>query len=385
MLKKIKYLYFSRIDIKISITVAIFTVLTSLVLSAYYYTMMVKSVELSIEKRVESLYSVCVEKIDLEIFETMNSLTDMKKDEYEIVFESLQEIKRITDIDFLYTAKLDESGNVIYIVDVVESGRAVRFPGDQVDKEILDIAYMALSGENVLIEPIYKNFQDLYVSILPVYDENNKVIGIIGIEIDQNKELYTVTQSIKILPFIILLLVIINYSLSMWLFSRLKNPLFIEEKTKDMLTGFKNLNVFEVDLLNVRPEVLENKGIVVISINGLNDVITRLGQISGDNYVNLVTGMMLEEKSSTTRAYRTDNHEFVLLSECDTLDELKEFTIKFTEKVRNQDIYKDIRCSIAGGYSIYDRNLDENLGDTHSRAVGVLKANQKRQYEKMER
>lgn len=384
MLRKFKYLYLSRIDVKISIIIGFFTAITSLILSGYYLNITYNTIKTSISDRTLLAYNSTINSINLDTFININTLTDMKDTDYNETYERMLDIKKTAGIDFLYTAKYSDN-EIIYIVDVVESGRPVRFSGDIIDKEIQELAQRALNGESILATEIYKNFQNLFVSCIPVYNENKEIIGIVGIEFDSTQALSIPTDATKTAFIVILALSLTNYGISMFIFKRLKNPLFIEEKTKDMLTGFKNLNVFEVDLLNLKPEVLENKGIVVISINGLNEVINRLGQISGDNYVNLITGMILESKSSTARAYRTGNSEFVLLTECDTLEELNDFSLNFAEKVKTQDIYKDIRCSIAYGCSIFNENLDENLSDTYNRATEVLQVIQKRQYEKMER
>ena len=71
----------------------------------------------------------------------------------------MEEIRDIGDLRYLYTAKRNDEGTLVYVVGgLPEDADDFRYPGDAIEPEIQSEWERALSGETVLPEKILEIF-----------------------------------------------------------------------------------------------------------------------------------------------------------------------------------------------------------------------------------
>lgn len=376
-----------RLDVQVITLVAVYTLFAILVVSQIYWNLSFKVMMSSLENRVFALYQSVEEFISPDSFYHINTPQDMETPLYQSEAMALTNMKNASGVLYLFTAKVNDQGEFVYVLDGLEQDKDFRYPNDPIEEEIIPKMKLALQDQQVMPENIlHTDWGDIFMAYLPFHDQNGTVIGVVGIEFDATDTYATLKQLNTYTPFIAVFLVISAIILSSYLLRRISNPLYLDRNTEDSPTGLKNRNAFETDRNNLIARGLkENVGIVVIDINGLKVVNDRLGHSAGDKYITLVANAIRSTKSPDMVAYRTGGDEFVLLVQDASLDALLRFTTICSSKIKSQKTYSDMRCSIACGTCIFDETLDKSIDDTFNRADAQMYEEKRRQKESSER
>lgn len=376
-----------RVDAQVLVMVVIFTLISCIVTSQLYwkYTLQVL---MEIEtQRAYALYTAIEDKLDPDTFLQINSFEDMETDLYKNGIQTLLDLKQSSGVLYLFTAKPTPEGDLVYVLDGLEPHLDFRYPYDLIEEEIEGKMAVALEGDVVMPKSILDTeWGYIFMAYLPFHDQNGEVIGVVGIEFDASESYYTYLD-LKFLTFIMcLILTLMAGVLTVYLFRRITNPLYMDKHTKDTVTGMRNRNAYEVDLHNLNARgVFEGLGVVVADINGLKEVNDRLGHSAGDRYIELVAECIHQTKSDTTVSYRTGGDEFVIFVQDTNEADLAKFTDIFMSRVRSQKKYNDMRCSVACGFGIFDANQDNSLQETVDRVDERMYEEKRRQKEQQER
>lgn len=371
----------ARVDVQVSTMVFFCTVFATILTSIVYWNFTFKIMLVSLEERVYALYDSVEERLDMDTFYLINNEDDVQTQLYKDSLQELLNLKKGSGVMYLYTAKENENGEFIYLIDGLEEDEDFRYPGSLIEADIVPKMKRALDGETIMPKKIINaDWGDIFISYLPVHDENNDIVGVVGIEFDASVTYKTYKNLISLTPFIIILVSLTAMLISIRAFKRISNPLYMDLATKDSPTGLKNRNAYDVDLNNliVRGK-MEDIGIVVADINGLKEINDRLGHSAGDDYIRLVAQAIKDNKKENMVAYRVGGDEFVLISTQLKEIEIKEFIEQCSNQVENQKLYTDMRCAVSCGYGVFDCNIDENLEDTYKRA-DILMYEEKRRY-----
>ena len=80
-------------------------------------------------------------------------------------------IRDIGDLRYLYTAKRNDEGTLVYVVGgLPEDADDFRYPGDAIEPEIQSELERALSGETVLPEKILDtDWGNIFIAYYPLY------------------------------------------------------------------------------------------------------------------------------------------------------------------------------------------------------------------------
>lgn len=173
-----------RVDVQVSILMIIVTIFCSSCIYLVCYRMTHRDMINSLEERVFAIYDFLEDSLDKSMFEEINTREDMGKTSYREMKRLLKQVKSATNMMYLYTAKKNEEGQFIYVIDGLDDGAEdFRYPGDLIEPEIVPDMQRALDGERVLP----KNIKDtewgkIFITYFPVHD-GEKVVGVLGIEI----------------------------------------------------------------------------------------------------------------------------------------------------------------------------------------------------------
>lgn len=378
---------FSRVDAQVIIMVTVFSVANALITGSIYWKYTFDIMMREQEERVHSLYNAVELMIDKDTFRYINTPEDMETDLYKQAIDRMLDLKNISGVMYLYTAKINEQGDFVYVVDGLERHLDFRYPNDLIEEEIVEKMKMALEDKQVMPKNIlYTNWGYIFMAYMPVHDINGDVLGVVGIEFDAT-ESYNAYLKLKITTvFIAIISAFLACVLSIYIFKQVSNPLYLGKINQDSTTGFKNRNAYDLDLhnLTVRNKC-EGIGIIVMDINGLKEVNDRLGHICGDDYIKLVAQAVREHKTSNMVAYRTGGDEFVLFIQHANEQEIKDFIKECCIKVQKQEMYDNMRCSVACGYSIFDEKRDTDLEEAIKRADDNMYKEKRRQKIEQER
>ncbi len=377
----------SRVDVQVILIVMIFTALSVVITSKNYWELTLEAIMKAETERVYALYDAVESQIDPDTFYEINSPEDMESELYKETMETLLKLKQSSGVMYLYTAKVNDEGDLVYVIDGLEAHLDFRYPNDPIEDDIAFKMKVALTGQEALpLKILNTDWGDIFMAYMPFHDEFGNVIGVVGIEFDAS-DIYSTYQQLQTNTIYNgIILIILAAFVSVWLFRRITNPLYIDGNTKDSPTGLKNRNAYDVDLNNLIAKGHdENIGIIIGDINGLKQVNDRLGHQSGDSYINLVAEVFQDTQGKNMVSYRTGGDEFVVLVQDATDESLKKFVEIASSKVKSQKKFHDMRCSVACGYCIFDKNTDKDLNDTFKRADKFMYQEKQRQKEAEER
>ena len=123
--------------------------------------------------------------MNLEGFVHINTLKDMRRDTYQDMQSMLDNIRQIANVRYLYTAKLGEDGQPVYLIDGLDLGAEdFAYPGTRIEEEMAPYIQTALSGEPVYSRDVVDTtWGPIFTACYPVKDENGQVMGALCVEI----------------------------------------------------------------------------------------------------------------------------------------------------------------------------------------------------------
>lgn len=377
----------ARTDVQVITMVALYTLFAIVVVSQIYWKLSFNVLMETMEERSIALATTVDEFIDTRTFFEINTRDDMETELYEDAIYALTNMKNATGVLYLFTAKVNDEGEFVYVLDGLERHLDFRYPNDKIEEAIIPKMERALNNEVVMPTDIMRtDWGDIFIAYLPMHDSDGSVVGVLGIEFDATNTYATLQQLRTVTPGIAIILVVSAIFISIHIFKRITNPLYMDGNTQDAPTGLKNRNAYEVDLNNliVRGKS-EMVGVIVADINGVKEVNDRLGHSAGDDYIRMVADVIRENKTSTMVAYRTGGDEFSIFIQDAELEEMKNFVETCIYQVKHQKKFSNMRCSLACGYTIFDSEQDKTLNDTYKRADDLMYAEKRRQKEAEER
>ncbi|MFV0517146.1 MAG: GGDEF domain-containing protein [Aminipila sp.] len=351
-----------RVDVQVSFLTAVIVTVACLCIYIFGYTLTYNDMIYNLRIRVESISDYLNEELDKSTFININNREDMQDESYIKMKELFSSIKTTTGVQYLYTAKKNEQGELVYVIDgLSEQAEDFRAPGDSIESEISNDLKKALEGEAVLPNKIVKtSWGDIFVTYLPVY-EGDKVIGAIGIEFRAEHQYRTYYILRVMAPITIILACVFGALMSLVMFRRISNPHYQDLANTDYLTGLKNRNAYEVDIRNICAiESVKNLGIIIADLNGLKFVNDSLGHDRGDDYIKYFAKALRVSQTSEEIIYRMGGDEFIILIENAT-DEILEGFIKKVEsnfRVDKDGSIPEASCSFGKAICKGDSLLD---------------------------
>ena len=94
-------------------------------------------------------------RISKEDFDQIKDQTDEKEQLYKNISSYFNEIRTLNSTRYIYTAKKNEEGKLVYVVDGLDpNADDVRHPGDYIEEEMVPYIDRAISGEKVYSQDI---------------------------------------------------------------------------------------------------------------------------------------------------------------------------------------------------------------------------------------
>ena len=115
--------------------------------------------------------------------------SDEKKQLYKDISSYFNEIRTLNSTRYIYTAKKNEEGKLVYVVDGLDpDADDVRHPGDYIEEEMVPYIDRAISGEIVYSQDIIDTtWGPIFTACYPVranHDGTGEIIGAFCIEMD---------------------------------------------------------------------------------------------------------------------------------------------------------------------------------------------------------
>ena len=158
---------------------------TSIYLVKYnqYYSLSINQ----IKEKAESIHKFAEDIIDEQSFLILNTKEDGNSEIYIEAHMRLDEIRRIANIEYLYTSKLNENGDPIYVIDGLPTDdEDFRHVGDLIEDYFAPTILSSLSKDEPTFgnEIIVSEWGYLYMACFPFHDSGGHVVGAIVMEFE---------------------------------------------------------------------------------------------------------------------------------------------------------------------------------------------------------
>lgn len=248
-------------------------------------------------------------RIGKEDFDQIKDQSDEKNQLYKNISSYFNEIRTLNSTRYIYTAKKNEEGKLVYVVDGLDSDADdVRHPGDYIEEEMVPYIDRAISGEKVYSQDIIDTtWGPIFTACYPVsanHDGTGEIIGAFCIEMDMQSAYGMVekTNHISIICGLVagaVLLLICLYTYYVYQKSK------AEEQKQLLMTAAE-----EADAAN------KAKSAFLLSIS--HDIRTPMNAIIGFTNIALHQNTVSDIHDSLEKVQKSSNHLLSLLN--DVLD-----------------------------------------------------------------
>lgn len=382
-MKKESRFSLSRVDVQVSLIATIAVVFSCVLLYLITYNFAYNDMISTLAHRVESIVNyVEGENFDLTIFDDIDVKEDVNDPRYIASQKLFGDIRAITNAKYLYTAKREPNGTLIYLIDGLPMDNPdFRYPGDPIEPDFIADLNTALTGERVMPnEILHTEWGDVFVAYVPVHNETGDVIGVIGVEFSAESQYKTFLRIRQVTPIIILFSCFICALFSVVYFRRISNPRYQDLSNTDYLTQLKSRNAFEVDLHNREVQnKLNHLGIISMDLNGLKKINDSNGHETGDKYLKCFADSLKVACATQGIPYRVGGDEFMILVDKATDEQIEEIsTIIAKEFKQRSQVFENAAYSI--GYAICNGNRMEQFKDAVKLADQKMYSNKTHYY-----
>lgn len=331
----------------------------------------------NLEDHASIVYEYARERIDVESFQNINNVADESSQRYIRIQKELNNIRQIANIRYLYTAKQNNQGEFIYVIDGLEKDAAdFRHVGMPIEDGIRPDLQRCLQGEIVIGETFQNTkWGIVFITYWPVYGKDGQVADAIGMEFDV-ENLYVSYCKIRFYCVLISGLIIIIFSIiALLALKKVFEPFYKKLAYIDIPTGMRNRTAFELEL-----EMAENKikkgayvCIITFDLNNLKLVNDRFGHTTGDRYIKAASQVILKHFSQLGTCYRVGGDEFAVIVIDQSYEEIetllkKEFLKSPVSILDDSHTTWQPYFNISFGQAEYTEDVDSSLHDTFNRA-----------------
>lgn len=145
----------------------------------------------AVERDIEcsnAIHKTVNNQLTREDFADINQLSDMDSERYQELQAYLNELRSLNSTRYLYTAKRNEEGRLVYLIDGLDLGAEdFAYPGTYIEEEMIPYLESALAGETIYSQEIIDTtWGHIFTACYPVVanDGTGDIIGALCIEMD---------------------------------------------------------------------------------------------------------------------------------------------------------------------------------------------------------
>lgn len=360
---------FSRAELKLLSLVVISIIITAALITSIFYYYRNLDLKLITTMRSDAIFSLLLDRIPPENFTAIYDDKDVDSHLYNKVQQELDDVRKITAVRYLYTAKRDSEGNAIYVVDgLPRDSEDFRACGSLIEAEILPAVNKCLDGDVFHGTEILKTSWGMIIPSCEPIKSNGVTVGALVIEFDgeyfaentASSQRYYIIASICLAIGVGFVAIVLIRSFSI--------PLYQWLAYTDLLTGAMNRNAFELDTHKLRgTEQQKNITVVSCNLNKLKAINDQFGHSAGDEHIRALAQLLMKNFRTQGSTYRIGGDEFVTLLFNASLDATERKVAEICVEARQVTIGNFCLC-FSYGIAQFDPEQDDSIDDTISRA-----------------
>ena len=360
---------FSRAELKLLSLVVISIIITAALITSIFYYYRNLDLKLITTMRSDAIFSLLLDRIPPENFTAIYDDKDVDSHLYNKVQQELDDVRKITAVRYLYTAKRDSEGNAIYVVDgLPRDSEDFRACGSLIEAEILPAVNKCLDGDVFHGTEILKTSWGMIIPSCEPIKSNGVTVGALVIEFDgeyfaentASSQRYYIIASICVAIGVGFVAIVLIRSFSI--------PLYQWLAYTDLLTGAMNRNAFELATHKLRgAEQQKNITVVSCDLNKLKAINDQFGHSAGDEHIRALAQLLMKNFRTQGSTYRIGGDEFVTLLFNASLDATEKKVAEICVEARQVTIGNFGLC-FSYGIAQFDPEQDGSIDDTISRA-----------------
>ncbi len=367
----------STAERKIPLSVTLAILATAISIFGVFYSQMTKGVSHMVLERSGAIFSYVTNRIPPRSLLELNSAADEDHLLYVQVQALLKSVRQLTAVRYLYTAKLNDEGKAVYVVDGLDpEAEDFRHIGDLIEPEVLPLLTRCLQGHSAhAAKVLYTEWGDVLPACEPIR-QDGRTVGAIVMEFDAGLIGGSIRKAMSISLLISCVLVALFIFVTTWLLRCLSVPLYRKLAYTDLLTGINNRNAFELDTKRLQRSEQQDLTVLTCDLNMLKNVNDQRGHAAGDEYIISLARLLVERFRDRGETYRIGGDEFATLlrnADVDALraemDELHAHALKI--QVAGFPLF------FAYGIASFDPACDADVHDTMTRADAQMYAHKR--------
>ena len=360
---------FSRAEIKVlSLVVFSIFITATVILSIFYYYRNL-DLKLITIMRSDAIFSLLLENIKPESLSDISENTNNSAQLYDAVHKELDDVRKITAVRYLYTAKLNSDGKAIYVVDgLPKDSEDFRAYGSPIEAEVIPAVSKCLKGEVFHGTEILDTPWGMVIPACEPIKSNGNTVGALVIEFDgtyfaqntANSQRYYIIASICVAVAVGFVAIVLIRSFSI--------PLYQWLAYTDLLTGALNRNAFELATHKLRgTEQQKDITVVTCDLDRLKAINDQFGHSAGDEHIRALAQLLMKNFKNLGETYRVGGDEFVSLLCNASLDATEKKIAAISAEACKVSSGNFCLC-FSYGIAQFDPEQDNTIDDTISRA-----------------
>ena len=174
----------------------------------------------------DAIHQLVSNKFTKSDYENITSREDMKSERYQQLQKELNELRTLNSTRYLYTAKRDDNGKLIYLIDGLElDAKDFAYPGTDIEKEMISYIDAVLSGKKVYSQEIVDTtWGHIFTACYPVRDSNGsgEIIGALCMEMDMESSYQFLKKSNQTTLEVACVAMFVAILLLVWLYTSMR-------------------------------------------------------------------------------------------------------------------------------------------------------------------
>ena len=367
----------SAAERKIPLSVTLAILATAISIFGVFYSQMTKGVSHMVLERSGAIFSYVTNRIPPRSLLELNSAADEDHLLYVQVQALLKSVRQLTAVRYLYTAKLNDEGKAVYVVDGLDpEAEDFRHIGDLIEPEVLPLLTRCLQGHSAhAAKVLYTEWGDVLPACEPIR-QDGRTVGAIVMEFDAGLIGGSIRKAMSISLLISCVLVALFIFVTTWLLRRLSVPLYRKLAYTDLLTGINNRNAFELDTKRLQRSEQQDLTVLTCDLNMLKNVNDQRGHAAGDEYIISLARLLVERFRDRGETYRIGGDEFATLLRNADVDALRAAMDELHAQALKIQV-AGFPLFFAYGIASFDPACDADVHDTMTRADAQMYAHKR--------
>ncbi len=296
-----KIRYRERLQTKITLSFLVIILLSIGVLSTIAYTQVNNMLIDNLGNRALQIAKVAAENIEIQEFNNLNTVQDMKKQSYKKTGNELNNIRNIAGAKYLYAMRKDENNQYVYVIESED------FDSEEPTEigEIEDNYYQGFA--EVMQGKAYKDREisiDEYGVVISAYyplkDKDGQVVGFVGVDYDVEQEYNAFIKIKRFLMLFAIGLLLVTIIIGHIISRNISRPVEVITKISSKIANYD---------LKTKDINIKNKGEIGILANSFNNMTNNLKE--------LITNVtkITERTENVSRAIRNSSENLATSSE----------------------------------------------------------------------